>query len=607
METRDPTFHLGEAANPVALALNNYLPRLRPGRYKAAVLGHKLVLTAKGPMGSTYGYEDPPQYAISNTIEIEVVPATEAWIRKTIAESEAILRGPQPVTGQNYERRREAADRIRFLDVPASWGASLALLPAETYSLLRGLAATRQPARVCALMQAAIARPSQRVSSEYLYAMGSLCGRAKTPVPPAQAAAALAASLARKQPEPKTTAFAALMQRVQQVRGDNPPQPDPDWLPAVKNEFIKAYPTLDAQEKRSLLGLYTSTLRSPDMIPLLEAAMDAWKPGDYYEAPREALLNLYSIDPARAQARIRAELAREKTWLDPSELEMLPPAAARVTDDALIAALAAAQRPGGWNPELRMTAIAKYASPKALPRIQAVFESQQDQCQPLLMAYFLRVDPGYADRVFHPQPWDMHAPAPPCAARYFEGTPPLAMGPPLERYMVAYLVHPDARLKIAAAKSLGRYGSAAAAAPLWEAFHYFHDYWKGKEPELTKIGYPFLELELRNALARGTHWLTNEADLRLIESLCISGQCRYETAQDLPAWRTPLTIQVSSNGHGFRAQVAQYYGIQSMEALEEKLGQFPKGTQFILAGGGQALVQVRKYAAERGLIVLDRR
>jgi len=51
----------------------------------------------------------------------------------------------------------------------------------------------------------------------------------------------------------------------------------------------------------------------------------------------------------------------------------------------------------GGNSPLEMTALAKYASPQALPRIRAIYESQRDSCQPELMAYFVRVDPEYAD------------------------------------------------------------------------------------------------------------------------------------------------------------------------------------------------------------------
>jgi hypothetical protein len=638
----DPVLRFGETSEPQAVSLNNYLPPLRPGRYRAAVLARKLVLTGRGPMSVTYGMADPPQFAVSNAVDIEVVEATEVWIKQTVASSTATLTGPQPNTRELYEQRRIAAERLRFLDVPAAWAASLSLLPAEEYTLLRGLAATREPARVCELIQAAIPAPSQAVSSYYLNATAQTCARAKLPAPPpytppppgrkppeptpeqqqywrrhheyqqgliAEAHAALAASISEKQGEAKAIAFQTLMEYVRQIRANVPRQPWPVWLPAVKEEFAKSYGKIEGWRQRQLLRLYSGTLRSADMIPLLESALNAWKPGDHYEAAREALQSLYAIDPARAQARIAEELAKERTWLDTPQLELLPPSAARIGDDELMRALAAAQKPGGWNPELRMAALAKYASPKALPRVKAIFESQQDSCQPELMAYFVRVDPAYADRVFHSHPWDMHAPPPRCTLQYFLRTPQLAMGPVLERYMTAYLMHGDVVLKKTAAQSLGRFGSPAALEPLGGAFRYFHEYWKGKQAELAQNGEGvLLEVELRNAIARGRGWLATEADLRTIESLCISPQCVHETRQDLQAWQGPVRIDVLTDADGFRASVAQYYGIASVEALEDKLGQFPKGTKFLLASYGEAADtyagRIRKYAAAHELIVV---
>ena len=639
----EPTLRLGQASGPMAVSLNNYLPWLRPRHYRTAVLVRKLVMTYRGPASTTYGYADPPQYAISNAVEIEVTAATEAWVKQTIANSAATLSGPEANKPEAYEKRKAAAEQLRFLDVPDSWSASLALLPTEENILVQGLAATREPARVCELMQEAVPTPMQAVSSYYLRGMAQTCARANLPAAPPyappkpgekppeptaeqtqywrkhqeyeqgvieKANAGLAASIVRKQGEAKAIAFQTLMERVQQVHANGKGKPLPAWLPAVTGEFTKSYAKIEGFRQRQLLGLYAGTLRSRDMIPLLESAMDAWKPGDYYEASHEALQNLNAIDPAGAQARIVGELAKERTWLDSPELEMLPASVAGFTDEALIEALAAAQRAGGWNVGLRMTALAKYASPQALPRIKAIYESQKDRCQPELMAYFVRVEPAYADGVFHSHPWDIRIAPPRCTAQYFQRTPPIAMGPGLERYMTAYLVQGDVPLKKIAAQQLGRYGSPAAVGALWEAFRYFHDYWKGKPAELTQNGEE--EVGLRNAIARGTHWLATEADLRTIESLCISERCVDETEQDLDAWRPPLKIEVSGwPGVGTRGQVAQYHGIESIEALEEKLGQFPKGTQFVLMADGDgvdgaATVRLRNYAAAHGLTVVSR-
>jgi len=149
---------------------------------------------------------------------------------------------------------------------------------------------------------------------------------------------------------------------------------------------------------------------------------------------------------------------------------------------------ARAQRSGGWNPQLSMAAIARFATPKALPRIRAIYESQQDPCQPELVAYFVRVDPAYSERVFRSHAWDMQAPPPRCTVQYFNRTPPLAMNPALERYIAAYLMHSDVYIKSTAAQVLARYGTASALPRLWETFRYFHDYWNGKGADLAQNG-----------------------------------------------------------------------------------------------------------------------
>lgn len=574
----DPTLRFGDSSAPLQLSLNRYLPPLRSGRYRAALLAGQQVLLSRAPMSATYGYAKPPRYILSNTVDIEVVPAAETWIRATIAKADP--------------------EELRFLDVPAAWRASLALLPASENVLLRGLAATREPAQVCEVMRAAVPAPSQAVSSFYLEAMALTCARASHESRQdviAKATSSLAASIARKQGVAKTVAFDTLIDYVRQFRIDQPRQPLPAWIQGVTGEFINSYHQLEGGRQAWLLGRYGSTLRWPALVPLLESVMDAWEPGNYYEAPREALVILYAIDPARAQARILAELTRPKTWLDVPQLELLPAGAARITDDALIEALAE----DGW---LRMAALGKYASAKALPRIQAIYESQKDPCQPELMAYFVRLDPAYAARV-------LQAAAYPCTVRYFERTPTLAMAPVLERYIAPYLMQGNVPEKMAAAKSLGRYGSPAALGPLWDTFRYFHEYWKGKQAALAQNqGGEFLETELRSAIARGRHWLATEADLRTIESLCISERCQYETQNDLQAWQKPLRIEIDDlPGGGWWAGVAQYRNLGSIEALEEKLGQFPKGTEFLLYPGDPSIAaRIRKHAAARGLVILTR-
>lgn len=418
------------------LALNSYLPPLAPGRYHAAALARKLVLGNRGPASASYVYADPPQYAVSATVQIDIVTATADWVRQTIARSVTTLLGPQPRNSAGYQAQQDAAQQLAFLNDPAAWTASLDLLPKEENVLMAGLARGRPPSRICELMQARVSAPTQSVSSSYLYRLTEICARANLPpAPPIPASAAfrpmalvgvlsitpppatapvalpnpemqawsekwraytedlmnkatatLAGSLANKQPQAKWDGFSTLLQRINQVRNNRPPELDPAWIPLLTSEFAREFATVEAPRKQYLLDMYASTIDSPELVPLLESVLDSWKPGDYYEAPHSALRALHRVDPARARDRVLAELVKEKTWLDVTSLEMVPASAVPPMDDALIESLARAQRPGGWSPQLSMAAIARYATPKALARIRAIYESQQDPCQPELVA-----------------------------------------------------------------------------------------------------------------------------------------------------------------------------------------------------------------------------
>ena len=637
-----------------AVALNAYLPALPPGHYRLAALATKLVRRSYGQGSTAYLYSDPRQYAVGEAVDIEIIAASPAWVSSTIARSVTALSGAQPHDGAGYQAQRDAAQQLAFVNDPAAWTASLDLLPRAEGVLLAGLERGRPQTRVCGLMQARVAAPAQSVSSQYLYRLSEICARAylqPAPAPPPgqraaavglfsttptptraaapdpqmqawiekrrvytedimnQAAAALAGSLESKQEPSRWDAFATLLQRINQVRSNRPPEPDPSWIPQLTSVFTRDFTAVEPARKQYLLGAFASTVISPEQIPLLESVLDSWKPGDYYEAAHSALRALSRIDPGRAQSRILAELAKEKTWLDVASLDLLPPKAVAPMDDALMQGLARAQRPGGWNPQLSMAAIARYATPKALPRIRAIYESQQDSCQPELAAYFVRVDPAYADRIFQSHPWDMHAPPPRCTVQYFNRTPPLAMGPPLERYLAAYLMHSDVHVKSTAARALGRYGTASALPALWDAFRYFHEYWKGRNAELERLGEGVqLETDLRNAIAHGRGWVASETDLRLIESLCISGRCIGETRQDLESIQPPLHMEIAPGPSGeVVGRIAQYFSLESVEAIESKLAEYPRGTTFVLyaPAGPMAEVagQIRRFAEGKGLVI----
>lgn len=607
------------------LAINHYVPRLPAASYQLKALFRRM----NGPR-----YADPAEYTTSEAVVFQVTASTPAWMQATIARCSAALRNGHD------EGWQAAAQQLAWLDTEDSREAALELLPKEEARLLAGLRATREPGRLCERMQVRTSWPAQSVSSQFLNTLTGVCAEANLPPAPVRKAgpgfahaviavspptavtpapvdpevqaywekyrvyteslskavtATLASSLPRKEPEPKWTAFATLLQYVNQARSDRPAQPDPAWIPSLITEFARSFADIEEARKPYLLDMFTSTIRSPSVVPLLERVLDSWKPGVSYQPVQTAIRALSGIDQARAQARLRAELTRSQTWLDVQQLDLLPVTAVPPMDDALMEAAAESLRPPGWNPELRMAALARYATAAALPRVRSLFESQPGECQPELLAYFVRVDPAYAERIFTSHPWDMHAMPPRCTIQYFERTPRLAMSAELERYLSAYLMHSDVHLKTTAARALGRYGTPAALPKLWETLRYFRDWWKGKGPELEKNGEGMaLEVELRNAIARGRGWLATEVELRQLSALCSSQWCAGETAADLREWEGPLHVHVTQGQN----RVAQYRNLETLADLEAKLRQFPLGTRFVVSGGGPEAEEVRRLLGQ---------
>src|SRR5664279_1429940 len=103
----------GLQPNSPMVSLNGHLRSPKPGRYRVAALARKQVLINRGPMSRSYGYADPAQYAVSNTIQLEIVAASPAWIAQAIAASVANLQGPQPNSRDAYEARTAAAGQLR--------------------------------------------------------------------------------------------------------------------------------------------------------------------------------------------------------------------------------------------------------------------------------------------------------------------------------------------------------------------------------------------------------------------------------------------------------------------------------------------------------------
>ena len=113
----------------------------------------------------------------------------------------------------------------------------------------------------------------------------------------------------------------------------------------------------------------------------------------------------------------------------------------------------------------------------------------------------------------------------------------LRMTPVVQTRAIADLDHPDPEVVMGAIQTLGRHGSPAALEPLRAAFQRWHVAWAGRASELEYSGaverpharQSMVEDAFRQAIGTGRNWLARTSDLRDLQALCVTENCRTQT------------------------------------------------------------------------------
>ncbi len=149
---------------------------------------------------------------------------------------------------------------------------------------------------------------------------------------------------------------------------------------------------------------------------------------------------------------------------------------------------------------------------------------------------------------------------------------------------------------------LSNYGSSAAEPLLWQLYEKWCKHWAGREHEVnlrafdqTRPDNLIFGRSLLRSIAEGNHWLTDEPKLQRLMAMSKVATIRWEIELYLEKWnRKPLSVSIFSCGptdqtrpvdvgasNQFSGHIA-HDDFNSLEALKEKLAQFPRGTQFEL-------------------------
>lgn len=259
------------------------------------------------------------------------------------------------------------------------------------------------------------------------------------------------------------------------------------------------------------------------MIPVLRRICD-----EASSLLGEAIRRLYELDPVQGRGLLLDEMRRSYPRVPYSILTILPDRTLPDLDPALIENLERSPRKAAQRETGEL--IARYATPGILERVQAFYAQRVPACEPPLLAYFLRVAPAYGEQLLRQIVAERRPDATWCWAVILGETARYYVSPEWEKVAVDALQDPSVQIKIDAAQALGRYGSPAAAPPLWEAFRYWHDWWKTRPLEINQENRRLEGIYLR-ALSDANNWIASGEDFSRLRDLCLTAACRQQAEQ----------------------------------------------------------------------------
>jgi hypothetical protein len=376
-------------------------------------------------------------------------------------------------------------------------------------------------------------------------------------------------------------------------------------------QLIARFDQLPVQQQNFLLESRWDKIGGPALLPLLQRYAQSKTQinrngRDEYDTQQlaaTALRRWYELDPAGARPTILAEISRPDARFGARALGLLPDAVLPSVDVQLAERFA--QSPSARGASL----IARYATGAVLDSVLATLDPRLGRwacdLQAPILAYVLRVDRGLARPRIEKALATRATTG--CYGELLTSIADIHYDPILEDLARRSLDDPAPRVRTTSIRLLGRFGSPAMEAVLSERYSKWLENWAGRELEVTPA---FADrgaqqdainegANLLGALTTATSWVTGQDKLLRLLSITRVPRLRQDLEFKLNAWRElTITFNTTPGSTRIDGHVAQYE-FQSMQALQNKLEQFPAGTRFVLRVSGQDTQAVR--AAEEAV------
>jgi hypothetical protein len=563
--------------------------------------------------------EEKPLALKSNYITLRIVPAEKEWQQQKLAAiAGALAATPAQMFSYDSSPRKQAVSDLRFLgtegavelltqyyreDEGAVWG--------QCEMGLRGLPA-RLRASAVASLKTRISEPEFPIFSNLLSTVAFLQSKADDPGSGAERdkgeSLLLGSPEERKaEEEAWNLAYQSLDGKEGEARaatlkmlfGWHPEHTPVEIVNELNRKMASSLLSLGARDQQELLDSHWDVLRSPEIVPVLRhmASPSPEAPGSKEMRPAyrgypqvTALFRWYEVDPAGAHEEILRQIGSAHPTLYADAVDFLPgeslPEFEAIWADSL-------KRQGneGWHGVL-LSLMARFGSGTAVATVRELAQGKMGvwSCreQSAALAYLVRFDetgaPGMVEDAVAARGKDKTG----CNHSVFTDVGEYVSNPVLLSEAAKALDDPDNEVVLDALKFLEAHGDQSVEQPTLQHYLKWSDHWRGHESRLEnreagELG-PSGEAEVGKELVRSVManqgWVPSAAELDAAALQCVGKDACAEADEiHKKSAERPISISFWDVGQRPQLTLAQFTP-GTMELLEEKIRQFPRGTRF---------------------------
>jgi len=379
----------------------------------------------------------------------------------------------------------------------------------------------------------------------------------------------------------------------------HPEHTPPEIVNDLDRKMSSSLLSLGARDQQELLDSHWDVLRSPEIVPVLRqmAAPSPEAPGSkemraaYRGYPQAtALFRWYEVDPAGAHEEILRQIGSANPTLYADAVDFLPreshPEFEVIWADAL------KRNENESRQGVLLSLMTRFGTGVSVATVRQVAQGKIGvwgcREQGAALAYLVRFDetgaPGMIEDAVAARGKDKTG----CNHNVFTDVGEYVSNPVLLAEAVKALDDPDDEVVLDALKFLEAHGDKSVEQPTLQHYLKWSDHWRGHESRLENreagdLGYS-REVELGRALVRAVManqgWVPSAEELEAAALHCVgkdacgeASEIRYKSAE------RPISISFWDVGRRPQLTLAQFTP-GTMELLEEKIRQFPRGTQF---------------------------